>query len=160
MRETAKFLFQVTRSVAKISLGQLECFELGNLDSQRDWGHARDYVECMWKMLQLEKPDDFVIATGHMHSVRKFVEAAFRFVGKEIEWSGSGEKEVGKEKGTDTVRVKVNPKYYRPTEVEELMGDASKAKKLLGWEPKIDFDALVKDMMEADIALMKRDPSA
>lgn len=151
---------KVTRSVAKISLGQLECFELGNLDSQRDWGHARDYVECMWKMLQLEKPDDFVIATGHMHSVRKFVEAAFRFVGKEIEWSGSGEKEVGKEKGTDTVRVKVNPKYYRPTEVEELMGDASKAKKLLGWEPKIDFDALVKDMMEADIALMKRDPSA
>jgi len=151
---------KITRSVAKISLGHIEYFELGNLDSQRDWGHARDYVECMWKMLQLEKPDDFVIATGHMHSVRKFVEASFRFVGKEIEWSGSGDAEVGREKGTDTVRVKVNPKYYRPTEVEELKGDASKARNLLGWEPKIDFDALVKDMMEADIELMKKDPSA
>jgi len=151
---------KITRSVAKISLGQLESFELGNLDSQRDWGHARDYVECMWKMLQLEKPDDFVIATGQMHSVRKFVEASFRFVGKEIEWSGSGDKEIGREKGTDIVRVKVNPKYYRPTEVEQLMGDATKAKNVLGWQPKFDFDALVEDMMKADLELMKRDPSA
>merc|ERR1712165_291967 len=151
---------KITRSVAKISLGQLESFELGNLDSMRDWGHAKDYVEGMWLMLQQDKPDDFVLATGHMHSVREFVEASFRFVGKEIEWSGSGDNEVGREKGTDVVRVKVNPKYYRPTEVEQLLGDATKARNLLGWQPKIDFEALVKDMMEADIELMKKDPSA
>ena len=108
----------------------------------------------------MENPDDFVIATGQMHSVRKFVEASFRFVGKEIEWSGSGDKEIGREKGTDIVRVKVNPKYYRPTEVEQLMGDATKAKSVLGWQPKFDFDALVEDMMKADLELMKRDPSA
>ena len=98
------FFFQITRSVAKISLGQLDCFELGNLDSKRDWGHARDYVECMWKMLQLETPSDFVIATGEMHSVREFVEASFAFIGKEIEWEGEGDKEIGKEKDTGIIR--------------------------------------------------------
>ena len=151
---------KITRSVAKISLGQLDYFELGNLDSQRDWGHAKDYVECMWKMLQLDAPDDFVIATGKMHSVREFVEATFKYIGKEIVWEGSGDSEVGKEKATGEVRVKVNPKYYRPTEVEELLGDPTKAKNKIGWVPKVNFEMLVKDMMDSDIELMKKNPQA
>jgi len=150
---------KVTRSVAKISLGQMEYFELGNLDSMRDWGHAKDYVEAMWLMMQQESPDDFVIATGHMHSVRKFVIAAFKHIGMELEWEGEGVEEVAKEKATGIVRLKVNPKFFRPTEVDQLLGDPTKAKAQLGWKPKVDFDALVKDMMESDIALMKKDPS-
>lgn len=151
---------KITRTVAKISLKQQEVLELGNLDSKRDWGHARDYVEAMWMMLQLEKPEDFVIATGETHSVREFVEESFRFIGKEIEWRGAGVDEVGIEKGTETVRIKVNPKYFRPTEVDLLLGDASKAKRILGWTPKVNFLELVKDMMSADIELMKKNPRA
>ncbi|CRL06505.1 CLUMA_CG019537, isoform A [Clunio marinus] len=151
---------KITRTVAKISLKQQEVLELGNLDSKRDWGHARDYVEAMWMMLQLEKPEDFVIATGETHSVREFVEESFKFIGKEIEWRGSGVDEVGVEKGTEIIRVKVNPKYFRPTEVDILLGDASKAKRVLGWSPKVNFDELVKDMMAADIELMKKNPMA
>jgi len=151
---------KITRSVAKIHLGQLEYFELGNLDSMRDWGHARDYVEGMWLMLQQEKPDDFVLATGIMHSVREFVEASFKYIGKEIVWEGSGDKEIGREKSTGEIRVKVNPKFYRPTEVEQLLGDPRKANEKLGWKPKVAFDDLVKDMMDSDIALMKLNPSA
>lgn len=111
-------------------------------------------------MLQLEKPEDFVIATGETRSVREFIEASFKFIGKEIEWRGEGLSEVGVEKGTDIVRVRVNPKYFRPTEVDLLQGDASKAKKVLGWKPKVTFDELVKDMMTADIELMKMNPRA
>jgi len=151
---------KITRSVAKIHLGQMECFELGNLDSRRDWGHAKDYIEAMWHMLQMDKPDDFVIATGIMHSVREFVEKSFAFIGKEIVWEGQGDNEIGKEKGTEIVRVKVNPKYYRPTEVEQLMGDASKAKSTFGWSPKVSFDELVNDMMSSDIELMRTTPNA
>jgi len=151
---------KITRSVAKISLGIMECFELGNLDSRRDWGHARDYVEAMWHMLQLDTPQDFVIATGEMHSVREFLIKAFAFIGQEIVWEGQGDHEVGKQKGTDIIRVKVNPKYYRPTEVEQLLGDASKAKNTFGWSPKVSFDELVKDMMASDIELMKSRPNA
>jgi len=151
---------KITRSVAKIHLNQLEFFELGNLDSMRDWGHAKDYVEGMWMMLQQDKPDDFILATGHMHSVREFVVAAFKFIGKEIEWEGKGDTEIGKEKGTDIVRLKVNPKFYRPTEVEQLLGDPTKAKTKLGWAPKVAFEELVVDMMESDMALMKKNPSA
>jgi len=151
---------KVTRSVAKIKLGQLSHVELGNLDSMRDWGHAKDYVVAMWLMLQQDAPDDFVIATGHMHSVRKFVIAAFKYIGMDIEWEGEGDNEIGKEKGTGIIRVKVNPKFYRPTEVEQLLGDPSKAKSQLGWTPKVDFDMLVKDMMDSDIELMKRNPTA
>jgi len=151
---------KITRSVAKIHLGQLEYFELGNLDSRRDWGHARDYVEAMWHMLQLDDPEDFVIATGIMHTVREFVEKSFGFIGKEITWEGEGDHEIGREKGTDIIRIKVNPKYYRPTEVEQLMGDASKAKQKFGWTPKVTFDELVKDMMASDIELMKSRPNA
>ena len=126
----------------------------------RDWGHARDYVEAMWHMLQLEDPQDFVIATGEMHSVREFVEKSFAFIGQEIVWEGQGDHEIGKQKGTDIIRVKVNPKYYRPTEVEQLLGDASKAKQTFGWSPKVSFDELVKDMMTSDIELMKSRPNA
>uniref|UniRef100_A0AAG5D8L0 GDP-mannose 4,6-dehydratase n=1 Tax=Anopheles atroparvus TaxID=41427 RepID=A0AAG5D8L0_ANOAO len=151
---------KITRSVAKISLGQQECLELGNLDSKRDWGHAQDYVEAMWLMMQQEKPEDFVIATGETHSVREFVKKSFQHIGREIEWRGTGVDEVGVEKGTDTVRVRINPKFFRPTEVDLLLGDASKAKAQLGWSPKVTFLELIADMMEADIQLMKKNPSA
>lgn len=151
---------KISRCVAKISLKQMEYFELGNLDSKRDWGHAKDYVEAMWLMLQQDQPEDFVIATGECHSVREFVEHAFKHIGKEIIWEGSGVDEVGKEKDTGTVRVKVNPKHYRPTEVEFLLGDATKAKQILNWAPKIRFEELVVDMVEADLKLMKADPLA
>ncbi|CAG9856357.1 unnamed protein product [Phyllotreta striolata] len=151
---------KITREVAKIHLGILECLELGNLDSKRDWGHAKDYVEAMWLMLQQEKADDFVIASGETHSVREFVEAAFKHVGKEIVWEGKGLNEVGKEKDTGIVRVKVNSKYFRPTEVDLLLGDASKAKAAFNWSPKVKFNELITDMMEADIALMRKNPLA
>ncbi|XP_046387671.1 GDP-mannose 4,6 dehydratase [Ischnura elegans] len=151
---------KITRSVAKIYLGQMEYVELGNLDSKRDWGHARDYVEAMWLMLQQEKPEDFVIATGETHSVREFVEAAFQYIGREIEWQGHGVDEVGIEKDSRIVRVKVNKKFFRPTEVDLLQGDPTKAREKFGWKPKVTFEGLVKDMMESDIELMKKNPSA
>ncbi|KAG8176555.1 hypothetical protein JTE90_010767 [Oedothorax gibbosus] len=151
---------KITRSVAKIHLNQQECFELGNLDSQRDWGHAKDYVEAMWMMLQTEMPEDFVIATGESHSVREFVEAAFRHIGKEIIWEGSCLEEVGKEKESGIVRVRVNPRYFRPTEVEFLLGDSSKARDKIGWKTKITFEELVHEMVDSDIELMKKNPSA
>lgn len=151
---------KITRSVAKIYLDQLESFELGNLDSKRDWGHAKDYVEAMWMMLQLDRPQDLVIATGEAHSVREFVEAAFRVIDREIVWQGNGVNEVGIEKGTNLVRVKVNEKYFRPTEVDLLLGDSSKARAALKWKPKVSFLELVEDMTKSDIALMKRNPIA
>jgi GDPmannose 4,6-dehydratase len=151
---------KITRTVAKIHLKQQEVLELGNLDSKRDWGHAKDYVEAMWMMLQLEKPEDFVIATGETRKVREFVEESFKFIGREIEWRGEGVDEIGVEKGTDVVRVRVNPKFFRPTEVDLLLGDATKAKRILGWTPRVHFHELVKDMMAADIALMERNPNA
>ncbi|KAG5866039.1 hypothetical protein JTB14_016830 [Gonioctena quinquepunctata] len=151
---------KITREVAKIHLGISNCVELGNLDSKRDWGHAKDYVEAMWLMLQQEKPEDFVIASGETHSVREFVEAAFGYVGKVIIWEGTGTDEVGKEKVTGIIRVKINPKYFRPTEVDLLLGDASKAKDKFGWCPKVTFSELVKDMMDSDIKLMEKNPMA
>lgn len=151
---------KITRSVAKIFLQQMEFLELGNLDSKRDWGHARDYVEAMWLMLQRDEPEDYVIATGETHSVREFVEEAFKYIGKEIEWQGSGIDEVGVDKETGVVRVRVNPKYFRATEVDLLLGDATKAKKELNWQPKITFKQLVEEMMKADIDLMKKNPIA
>ncbi|CAF0762728.1 unnamed protein product [Didymodactylos carnosus] len=151
---------KITRSVAKIHLDQQVSVELGSLDSKRDWGHAKDYVEAMWLMLQHDTPEDFVIATGETHSVREFVEAAFQEIGKDIVWEGEGVNEIGKEKGTDIVRVKVNPKYYRPTEVDLLLGNPKKAKDKLGWTPKITFKELVKEMIAADIRLMRTDPTA
>lgn len=160
-RRGANFVTRkITRSVAKIYHNQMESFELGNLDSKRDWGHAMDYVEAMWLMLQRETPSDYVIATGETHSVRQFVEAAFQYIGREIVWQGEGVAEVGIEKETNTVRVRINPKYFRPTEVDLLLGDASKAKKELQWQPKVTFSELVNDMMAADIELMKNNPIA
>lgn len=151
---------KVTRSVAKIHLGQLDCFDLGNLDSKRDWGHAKDYVEAMWLILQQDKPEDFVIATGETRSVREFVEESFKYVGRTIEWKGKGVNEVGVEKETGTIRVRVNPKFFRPTEVDLLLGDATKAKQVLGWKPKTTFLELVADMMQSDLELMKNNPRA
>lgn len=151
---------KITRSVAKIYLDQMESFELGNLDSKRDWGHAKDYVEAMWMMLQQEQPKDLVIATGEAHSVREFVEAAFAVIGRAIEWRGSGVDEVGVEQGTDVVRVRVNAKYFRPTEVDLLLGDSSRARAELKWKPKVSFLELVEDMTWADIKLMKSNPVA
>ena len=127
---------KITRSVAKISLGQQESIELGNLSALRDWGHAREYVEAMWRILQHDAPDDFVIATGKQFSVREFCNLAFAEIGEELQWEGEGVEEVGKNKN-GVIRVKVSPKYYRPTEVETLLGNPEKAKKTLGWEAKV-----------------------
>ncbi|CAG9763294.1 unnamed protein product [Ceutorhynchus assimilis] len=151
---------KVTREVAKIHLGLSECLVLGNLTAKRDWGHAKDYVEAMWLMLQQDKPDDFVIGTGETHSVKEFVEEAFKHVGKEIVWEGEGVHEVGKEKDSGEIRVRVDSKYYRPTDVNLLLSDPTKAKEKFGWAPKVTFLELVHEMMEADIALMKRNPMA
>ncbi|VDL74260.1 unnamed protein product [Nippostrongylus brasiliensis] len=151
---------KITRSVAKISLGQQQCIELGNLDSLRDWGHAKEYVEAMWRILQHDKPDDFVIATGKQTTVRQFCNLAFKEIGMELVWEGEGINEVGKEKGTGIIRVKINAKYYRPTEVETLLGDPTKAKNDLGWEAKIGIEDLVKEMVASDVALMTANPMA
>ncbi|XP_017485805.1 PREDICTED: GDP-mannose 4,6 dehydratase-like [Rhagoletis zephyria] len=151
---------KITRGVAKIYLGEQEFIELGNLDSKRDWGHARDYVEAMWIMMQQEHPDDFVIATGEAHSVREFVELAFKHIDREIVWEGTGVEEVGKEKASGVVRVRVNSKYFRPAEVDFLLGDATKAKEKLGWQPQTSFIELVKEMIDSDIELMRKNPQA
>jgi GDPmannose 4,6-dehydratase len=137
---------KIIRALSKISVGLQDVLELGNLNAKRDWGHAKDFVEAMWSMLQQENPDDFVIATGEQYSVRDFVEEAAPYFGMNIVWEGEGLNEVGKDKNTGKVVVKVNPKYFRPSEVETLLGDASKAKQVLGWEPKISFKQLVEDM--------------
>uniref|UniRef100_A0A8B9E3I1 GDP-mannose 4,6 dehydratase n=3 Tax=Neognathae TaxID=8825 RepID=A0A8B9E3I1_ANSCY len=140
-RRGANFVTRkISRSVAKIHLGQLDCFSLGNLDAKRDWGHARDYVEAMWLMLQTDEPEDFVIATGEVHSVREFVEKSFKHIGKTIVWEGKNENEVGRCKETGKIHVTVNHKYYRPTEVDFLQGDCTKAKQKLNWKPRVTFD--------------------
>ena len=143
---------KITNSVAKIKLGLQECLELGNLDAKRDWGFAGDYVKAMWLMLQQDKPDDYVIASGEIHSVREFAEAAFEAIGMDINWEGKGLNEVGKHNGK--VVVKINPKFYRPAEVEALLGNFSKAKKVLGWEPTVHFKDLVKMMVDADLKII------
>lgn len=151
---------KVTRSIAKIQLGLQDVLELGNLDAKRDWGHAKDYVEAMWLMLQQPVPDDYVIATGETHSVREFVEAAFKYVGRTIKWEGEAVNETGQDTETGQVLVRVNPKYFRPTEVDVLLGDASKAKDKIGWKPTVTFEDLVKDMMDFDLELMRKNPNA
>jgi GDPmannose 4,6-dehydratase len=137
---------KITRGLSSISTGQQDILYLGNLNAKRDWGHAKDFVDAMWLMLQQDEPDDYVIATGEQYSVREFVEAAAPYFGMKIEWMGEGLDEVGYDWNTKKAVIKVNPKYFRPAEVETLLGDASKAKKLLGWEPKISFEQLVEDM--------------
>ena len=153
-RRGAEFVTRkITISVAKIKAGLQECVELGNLNASRDWGHSADYVRAMWLMLQQDVADDYVVASGETHTVRDFVTLAFRAAGMELEFHGEGEKEYATLQGTDRVLVKVNPKFFRPAEVDLLIGDASKAKKVLGWEPKISYADLVKRMVESDMKL-------
>jgi GDPmannose 4,6-dehydratase len=142
---------KITMAVANIVKGRQDRLYLGNLDAKRDWGYAGDYVEVMWLMLQQDEPDDYVVATGETHSVREFCEKAFECAGINIEWYGKGINEKGIDKKTGKILVEVDPRYFRPTEVNLLIGDPSKAKKKLGWEPKITFDELVKLMVEYDL---------
>jgi len=142
---------KVTRAVAAIHKGKQECVWMGNIDAKRDWGHARDYVNMMWLMLQQPQPDDFVVATGEMHSVREFIEKAFAVVDMKITWSGKGVDEVGKDQNGVT-RVQIDKRYFRPTEVELLIGDPTKAREKLGWKIETKFEELVKEMVKADIA--------
>lgn len=140
---------KTTRAVARISKGLQDCLYLGNMDSKRDWGHARDYVECMWKILQADTPDDFVVATGETHTVREMVEVAFAHVGSPVTWEGKGVDEVAK-LADGRVVVRIDPSYFRPTEVDLLLGDPTKAQKELGWKPKILFKELIEEMVDAD----------
>ena len=143
---------KITKTLAEIRNGKrIIPLELGNLDAKRDWGHAKDYVEAMWLMLQQEEPEDFVIATGQQHTVREFVDAAFDYMGYSIEWVGEGLKEVAKDYGTGEVLVKINPEFYRPAEVDSLVGDCTKAKEKLGWKHNYSFTQLVEEMCKYDL---------
>jgi GDPmannose 4,6-dehydratase len=146
---------KITRAVAAITEKQQKCLYLGNLNSKRDWGHARDYVEGMWRILQQPAADDYVLATGETHTVREFVELCFAHVGRQIEWSGEGAGEFGRDAVTGETLVKVDPQYFRPTEVDLLIGDPSKAQQQLGWVRKTSFRELVTEMMDADLASIK-----
>lgn len=148
---------KITRALARIKLGLQECLYLGNMNALRDWGHARDYVEMQWLMLQQDTPEDFVIATGEQHSVREFVEVAAREIGIEIRWEGNDEQEKGIDVATGKCIVAVDPRYFRPAEVETLLGDPSKAKSKLGWVPKTTFRELVSEMMREDMKEAQRD---
>ena len=146
---------KITRALVRIKLGLQKDLYLGNLNAMRDWGHAKDFVEAQWLMLQQEKPEDFVIATGVQHSVRDFVNQASKNLDMIIDWRGKDLKEVGSFGGEDI--IKVDPRYFRSTEVETLLGDATKAKKKLNWAPKISFERLVKEMIDEDLKLAKND---
>ncbi|MGA2128923.1 MAG: GDP-mannose 4,6-dehydratase, partial [Xanthobacteraceae bacterium] len=146
---------KITRAVAAIELGLQDKLYLGNLDARRDWGHARDYVEGMWMILQQTEPDDYVLATGETRSVREFVDLAFAHVGRRIEWHGTGVAERGIEVATGKVRIEVDPRYFRPTEVDLLIGDPSKAHQKLGWRHRTAFDALVREMVESDLTIIR-----
>lgn len=146
---------KITRAVAAIAKGKQSHLYLGNLDATRDWGHAKDYARGMWMILQQPEPDDYVLATGESHSVREFVERAFGHVNRKIEWRGRGVDEVGLDAETGKILVKIDPRYFRPTEVESLCGDASKANQRLGWRPTITFAELVREMVEQDLAAVE-----
>lgn len=148
---------KITRAVARIYLGTQKTLHLGNLDAKRDWGHAADYIRAMWLMLQQDIPDDYVIATGETHTVREFIELAFRELHYQIEWRGTGVDEIGRDSRTGQVLVCVDSRYFRPAEVDILLGDPSKAKAVLGWEPQVRFPELVKAMVEADLKTAQRD---
>jgi GDPmannose 4,6-dehydratase len=147
---------KITRALARIRLGLQDCLYLGNLDAKRDWGHARDYVEAMWLMLQQDSPEDFVVATGVQYSVRQFVEAVAVELGIELSWRGHGVDEVGVDASGRTV-VAVDPRYFRPAEVETLLGDATRARERLGWRPRTDFAAMVREMAQEDLRSAERD---
>jgi GDPmannose 4,6-dehydratase len=146
---------KITRAVASIECGQQAKLFLGNLNATRDWGHARDYVEGMWLIVQQEEPDDYVLATGEAHSVREFVEKAFAHVGRTILWKGRGVEEKGIDRGSGKVLVEIDPRYFRPTEVDCLVGDARKAHNKLGWRHRVTFDELVRDMVHADLVAIR-----
>ena len=148
---------KITDAVARIKLGVQDHVELGSLDAKRDWGHAKDYVRAMWLILQQEQPDDFVIATNETRTVREFAETEFKHVGIDVEWSGTGVDEIGTDKATGKVVVKVNPQFFRPAEVEVLLGNPAKAEKTLGWEREISFSELVKRMVENDVKLVEKE---
>ena len=149
---------KITQAVAAIHLGKQDCLYLGNINAQRDWGHARDYAEGMWLILQQPQPNDYVLATGETHSVREFIELAFAEVGIAIQWQGAGVKELGICKKTNRTLVRVDPRYFRPTEVETLLGNPAKARATLGWKHKIGFRELVREMVAADIKLISERP--
>jgi GDPmannose 4,6-dehydratase len=148
---------KITRGLTRVSVGLQSCVYLGNLEARRDWGHARDYVEAQWLMLQQEHPQDFVIASGRQHSVRDFVEKAAGYLDMRIEWHGGGLDEVGINRKTGKAVVRIDSRYLRPTEVDTLLGDASRAHAELGWTPRVGFDELVREMVESDLALARRD---
>jgi GDPmannose 4,6-dehydratase len=145
---------KITMAAARISRGLQKCLFMGNINALRDWGYAPDYVEIMWMMLQEETPDDYVVATGEMHSVREFIEKAFAHTGIEIAWEGEGVKEIGKNNESGEIIVRMDERYYRPAEVEQLLGNPAKAKNRLGWEPKVKFEELVKIMSKGDLRLL------
>lgn len=148
---------KITDAVARIKLGVQDHVELGNMDSKRDWGHSKDYVHAMWLMLQQEKADDYVVATGETRTVREFVELAFGHVGIDVEWKGQGVDEIGVDKATGKTIVTINPKFFRPAEVEVLLGDPAKAEKVLGWKRNISFSQLVERMVKNDMALVEKE---
>lgn len=149
---------KITLAVARIKLGKQKKLYLGNLNAKRDWGHAKDYVECMWLILQNEEPDDFVIATGEMHTVREFCELAFKEVGIELKWEGEGINEKGIDMDSGSVLIEVDPQYFRPTEVDQLLGNPAKAIEKLGWNPtQTPFETLVKEMVQEDLKLIKKE---
>lgn len=148
---------KITDAVARIKLGVQDHVELGNMDSKRDWGHSKDYVHAMWLMLQQDKADDYVVATGETRTVREFVELAFGHVGIDVEWKGQGVDEIGIDKATGKTIVTINPKFFRPAEVEVLLGDPAKAEKVLGWKRNISFSQLVEGMVKNDLALVEKE---
>jgi GDPmannose 4,6-dehydratase len=145
---------KITRAVAAIHLGVQKTLFLGNLDAQRDWGHARDYVEGVWRILQQDTPDDYVLATGEKHSVREFIELAFSQIDRKIEWQGKGADEAGHDAASGEALIKIDPRYFRPTEVDQLLGDPSKARRVLGWKHQVTFPELVAEMVEADLKVV------
>jgi GDPmannose 4,6-dehydratase len=150
---------KISRAVAAIKLGRQQTLFLGNLDARRDWGHARDYVEGMWRILQHPEPDDYVLATGEAHSVREFVEKAFTQIGIRINWEGVGVDEKGVDAGSGRILVRIDPRYFRPTEVDLLIGDASKARSKLGWQHKVSFEQLVAEMVASDLKSLAEERS-
>lgn len=148
---------KITRAVAAITFGFQDRLYLGNLDAQRDWGHARDYVEGMWRILQQDEADDYVLATGEKHSVREFVELAFSHVNRAIEWRGGGVDEKGLDAATGDTLVEIDPRYFRPTEVDLLLGDPAKAREKLGWTHTMSFSDLVREMVEADLTAVEQE---
>lgn len=145
---------KITMAVARIHRGLQDCFYMGNIDAQRDWGYAKDYVKMMWMMLQQDTPDDYVVATGEMHTVREFIEKSFAHVGRHIEWQGKGVDEIGIDTTTGKTVMRIDPRYFRPAEVEQLLGNPAKAERQLGWVPEVKFEELVKIMTDGDLRLL------